>query len=142
MEKIENGRIMHATIKTKGKYLTIINVYAPQSLRPIEEKINFYEEVEREHDDRRRTSTTMIIGDFNARLQARCPGEESYIGEFVFGRGKEYIATQHPRTTENRELFMEYCQENKLTIPSAQFDETINRQATYANTTNAASEES
>ena len=33
-----NGRLMHATIKTRGQDTTIINVYAPQSLRPTEEK--------------------------------------------------------------------------------------------------------
>ena len=42
-----NGRLMHAIIKTRGKYTTVVNVYAPQSLRPTEEKIKFYEELEK-----------------------------------------------------------------------------------------------
>ena len=37
-----NGRLMHATIKTRGKDTTIVNVYAPQSLRSYNENQILY----------------------------------------------------------------------------------------------------
>ena len=45
-----------------------------------------------------------ILGDFNARLGIKQPGEESVLGDFGFGR-----QAQHSVEVPNRDLLLEYC---------------------------------
>ncbi|KAI1720326.1 endonuclease-reverse transcriptase domain-containing protein [Ditylenchus destructor] len=61
----------------KQRPLKIIQVYAPHSGYDDEEIENFYSEVEQHLDDPRKT--TIIMGDFNAKLGPR-QGEEWHIG--------------------------------------------------------------
>ena len=58
----------------------------------------------------------MIMGDMNTRLQLRNDYEEDVMGKFVFGKGEIAMETQSPETAENRELFIEFCVENKFVV--------------------------
>ncbi len=60
----------------------------------------------------------MIFGDLNARIHSRLNGEEPWIGEHVFGRGKEYIESQNEEGLENREQMMDCCMSNGYMVMS------------------------
>jgi len=53
-----------------------------------------------------------VFGDFNARLETRLDHEETVLGRYVYGKGKEAYDNQLAPVSENRTMFMEYCLEN------------------------------
>ena len=79
-----NDRIAELRIRVPGGTLKILSCYAPHSKKPYDVRKNFY------HDllSNRKISTshvsTMVLGDFNAKLFHRLPGEEDLLGDFVF----------------------------------------------------------
>ena len=62
-----------------------------------------------------------IFGDLNARIHSRLNGEEPWIGEHVFGRGKAYLDSQSEEGLENRELVMDFCMSNDYLVMNAFF---------------------
>ena len=63
----------------------------------------------------------VIFGDLNARIHSRLNGEEPWIGEHVFGRGKEYLESQTEEGLENRKQLMDFCMTNDYLIMNAFF---------------------
>ena len=69
--------------------LTILNIYAPQSARPEEEKEEFYKAAREAIKNINKTGPYLIVGDFNARLQeAANEDEEEIIGKHTFAKGQ------------------------------------------------------
>ena len=71
------------------------------------------------------------MGDFNARLHARLPGEERHIGKHIYGRGASYLNTTSTATKENRELFMSWLTEQDLTAKNTFFQKPREKLITY-----------
>ena len=62
-----------------------------------------------------------IFGDLNARIHSRLNGEEPWIGEHVFGRGKEYLDSRSGEGLGNCEQMMGFCMSNDYLVMSALF---------------------
>src|SRR5215469_18042765 len=71
-----NERMMAITLKLEGETMSIIQVYAPHRGRPIEEKIEFMNELQL-LVDRVRGEKKIIMGDLNVHVGTRGVGEES-----------------------------------------------------------------
>ena len=68
-----------------------------------------------------------VYGDLNSRIGPQAPGEEEISGSFTFGR-RVVCEVEVP----NRDLLMELCQSNSLTIANALVPDTATSKATYA----------
>ena len=82
-----------------------IVVYMPQACgMSWEGKSEYYDRLNDLMDTMPKKEPLYILGDFNARLQARPKDEEEYIGPYVYGRGPDYATEQQARAHENREF--------------------------------------
>jgi len=70
----------------------------------------------------------LVCGDFNARLQKCLPGEEEYIGEFVFGN-----SAAHLDLNSNRELLLQFCASNSMFVANTVFSHEPEEQITFRN---------
>lgn len=52
-----------------------------------------------------KSKITLIIGDFNARLECRTEQDETIMGKRVIGRGEYYLEKTAEDTKENRNNF-------------------------------------
>ena len=66
-------------IRTVGGYTALIGVYAPHNLRPLEERMEFYDNLET-HLNAVKACAKLIVGDFNARIGDRKAGESDVFG--------------------------------------------------------------
>ena len=69
-----------------------------------------------------------LCGDLNARLHRRRPGEETALGEHIFGNPH---AQRNP--VSNRSFLLELCFSRKLYIGNTMFDEPVERRITCYN---------
>ena len=67
----------------------------------------------------------LLLGDFNVRLHRKFPGEESILGEYVFGKH-----TAQYNAAANRSLLAELCVNLKLVVGNTFFDQPPERQVT------------
>ena len=94
---------MYTIQRTTFKPLCMINGYAPQSLKSIEEKEAFYHNIEELVNKFNSSHIVMCMGDLNARLHYRFESEQDVIGPYVFGKGDYYSKQQSNNTTESRD---------------------------------------
>ena len=59
------------SFKMRGPFLYIVGVYAPPSLRPVEEREQFNKDLTEVLDKIAYNMEVLIIGDFSVRLHAR-----------------------------------------------------------------------
>ena len=86
--KPHTSRIVELILRSSAP-LTIVNVYAPQSGRPEEEKEQFYQQLKEVLSKTNKKGPILIIGDFNARLQEpEDEEEEEWIGEHTYAKGQ------------------------------------------------------
>ena len=79
-------RICSLKIRVRGGAVGITGVYAPHNMKPLDERIHFFSDLDAEY---RKCSTNVgkfIIGDLNSRIGHRMPGENHIIGSYSFGR--------------------------------------------------------
>ena len=103
-----NGRILAATLNISGQRTSFIQVYAPQQGRPIQEKLDFYEELERACDITPADSDKIIMGDLNGHLGTETV--EDIVGSFGIGE----------RNPEG-ELLIDFCRRNNMSIMNTYF---------------------
>ena len=84
--------------------MVLINVYAPHGGYDEEHRRGFYEALAEFWLTVRPHGPTIALGDFNARLFRRCPGEENVLGPFMFKKDDAQIVAG-----KNRELLLEIC---------------------------------
>ena len=99
-----SNRIAQLQLSVRGGFVTLLTVLSPHNLRPLPERIEFHNSLERTLESSRRSRTTYILGDFNARMGQRRPGEEHILGDYCFGR-----EAQHAVELPNRDLVIELC---------------------------------
>ena len=124
-------RIMLAKINTNNFPTCIINTYNPQSGCEKTEKERHYSDLQKAYQENKRDHLCLILGDMNTRLQARKEQEEDVMGKFVFGKGEAVLETQAKDTSENRELFIEFCVENELVVTNTRFKKPNKEYCTY-----------
>jgi exonuclease III len=102
--------------------ITLIGVYIPQAFRPDEEKEAVYKELTKYTKKYRHDGPTYVLGDFNARVQARTnEAEEEVIGPHTFERGTADPWNRSDEVICNRQNFIGYCTENKMKAMNAYF---------------------
>ena len=122
---------MYTTQHTNHKPLCILNGYAPQSLKSLEEKEAFYHQLEQLILKFKTTHIVMCMGDFDARLHYRLESEEDVIGPNIFGKGKEYVQQQSNNTIESRDQFVQFCIGTGMIIMNTQFEKKNKHYCTY-----------
>ena len=110
------SRHMYTIQHTTFEPLCIINGYAPQSQKSIEEKEAFYNKIEEPINKFNSSHIVMCMGDFNARLHYRLESEKDVIGPYIFGKGEDYSNQQSNNTIESREQFVQFCLGNGMIL--------------------------
>ena len=80
--KIYSNRIILLRLQLAGKEeICIIQVYAPTSDHDDDEVEQFYEDITKALEERK-SSYTIVMGDFNAKVGKQQEGEENILGKF------------------------------------------------------------
>ena len=79
-----SNRIAELSLRVPKGMLRIFSVYAPHSGRSYTIRKHFFNELHSSWKFPHEHSCTMVLGDFNAKLYQRLPGEEDVLGEHVF----------------------------------------------------------
>ena len=103
-------RILTARFNSKGRKVTIIQCYAPTNVAAIEEKDDFYQQVQAAIDKTPKRDMKILMGDLNAKV-----GADNTNRELIMGRHGTSVQN------ENGELFMEFCTFNDLVIGGTLF---------------------
>ncbi|MGL5406217.1 MAG: endonuclease/exonuclease/phosphatase family protein [Propionibacteriaceae bacterium] len=105
-----NERIITARFKSRVRYISIVQAYAPTDSAELAVKEKFYSELQATMLNINRQDIIIVMGDFNAQI-----GQDNTELEHIMGRhGMGTI-------TENGELFTEFCCENELVIGGSLF---------------------
>lgn len=101
--------------------LKLIQVHAPTSEAPVEEILRFYEHLNDILEEQPKNSThEMLIGDLNAKIGQRHPGEESIMGTSNYGI-----------RNERGDMLLQFALESKLKIINSFFIKEENRKLTW-----------
>ena len=122
-----SSRLASLTLLTAAGLLTLINCYAPQSGRPLDEGRSFYEVLQGFVDKLQNKGPYVLVGDFNAQLQGKLLGEDAMLGPFMYGRGGNFAGDD----TDNRALLMDFCGTNNLMVGNTWFEHPAGRHVTY-----------
>ena len=125
-----NSRICTITLKASGRNISFTSAYAPQSLRPLPEKEQFYRDLAKEIEQHKH-EVPIILGDFNARLHYRAETEKPNIGTHLIGRGEEFALNAAEGTRQNRELFTQTLKGHNLYPLNTHFQLPTKRLVTY-----------
>ena len=121
-----SDRMATLRVKVPGGVVQLISAYAPQSKLPFALRYEFFTHLT---DLVRPTTThtsTIVMGDLNAKLGAAGLGEDNVIGPYSFK------STNHATdATSNRELLFECCHSCGLIVASSFFDHPPMHQVTY-----------
>ena len=102
-----SSRISSLKIRVTGGCGYIFSVYAPHNLHALDARSKFYEDLSASLKKTKSNGPRLLMGDFNARIGQRKPGEETILGEHCFGR-ETSAKVQIP----NRDLLIEFCAEH------------------------------
>ena len=103
-------RILTARFNSKGRKVSILQCYAPTNSADIEDKEEFYEQIQAILDKTPRRDLRILMGDLNAKV-----GIDNTDRELIMG--KHSLGEQN----ENGELFTEFCTFNDLVIGGTLF---------------------
>ena len=118
MAKPVNSRIMIIKIRAVPE-LDIFSAYAPTAAADESERDSFYNTLS-STVGKGSTTPKIIMGDFNARIRKRQPGEESILGTYTLGDQRTYEA-QCANTRDNRERFVTWLMENECYAVNTKF---------------------
>ena len=106
-------------------YIIYIYIY----LRPLQERSQFYDDLEENISIFPPSTDKFTLGDFNARIGQRRLGEEGFLGDYCFGR-----EAQHKVEIPNRGLLVELCCSYEAHIANTYFDNPSFKQVTCRST--------
>ena len=121
-----SNRLSCMKIRVSRGQIAIINGYAPHSGYPFAVRQCFFEKL---GDMIRKTSLNglkLVFGDLNARIQRRMPGEDAFVGEYVFGSTNAGL-----QLGSNRELMLEVCASECLCVANTFFEHACEEQVTF-----------
>ena len=121
-----SNRIAALKLRVDGGSMALLSVLAPHNLRPIPERIWFYDELEKAVQAVKVNGSTYVFGDLNARLGQRRHGEEAILGGYCFGR-----EAQHVVEAPNRDLLIEFCTNFELAVANTWVHNPPHAQVTY-----------
>ena len=92
----------------QGSTLSIISVYAPTNVSEIEQKLEFYDQLQEITTNVSKKNLLFICGDINARVGRTSNKENEWHGILGnYGMGKE---------NENGSFLLEFCSRNNLRV--------------------------
>ena len=124
----KSSRMASLKLRVSGGKVPVFSVYAPHNGKPYEERSNFYSELSCFMSSASGNGPKVALGDFNARLHVRQPGEDSILGEHIFGNP---MAVHN--TDSNRSLLMELCAASTMAVGNTFFASAPEHQVTCYN---------
>ena len=112
-------------LSTRSSYRRLLNA-VPHNGKDLIERSEFYTSLEHAWDHASANQGKYIMGDLNARIGLRRPGEEHILGEFCFGREAVHTVEQ-----PNRELLMEFCMSRDMVVANSLHDVPDHQRVTY-----------
>ena len=131
-----NGRLLLATFNTAHVKTNIVVAYAPHAGRSLAEKGTFYRDLQQVLDSLPKYETNIILGDFNVRLMERLNHEQNIMGEHVCRTIDDYIENLNQQQQDNRQRFIDLCQQHDLLVANTLFEKEPAKLITYRNATN------
>lgn len=126
-----SDRIMSCTF-AQATTITLITAYAPQAMRPEEEKETFYQQLDDAFKGASKKGPTWVLGDFNARVQEKVFAEdEGIVGPFTFQRDIVDIESKQQEVIQNRQDLIGYCTKNSLRLENTFKQKTDRKLVTY-----------
>ena len=105
-----SDRIIYARFFSKYVKLSIIQAYASTNEANIEDKDNFYEQIQTVVDSVHKYDILLVMGDLNAKVGEDNEGYENIIGSHGVGE-----------RNDNGERFVDYCRLNNLVVTGTIF---------------------
>jgi exonuclease III len=121
-----SNRIAALKLSVNCRSLVVFSVYAPHNLKPLPERVSFYDDLDKAVQVVKANGPTYIVGDLNARLGQRRTGEEDILGDYCFGR-----EAQHAVEAPNRELLIEFCTSLEYIVANTWMPNPWEMQVTY-----------
>ena len=103
-------RILTARFNSKGRKVTFIQCYAPTNITDIEDKVDFYEQLQSAINKVPKRDMKIMLRDLNAKVGIDNTNSDHIMG--THGTGEQ---------NENGELFTEFCSFNDLIIGGTLF---------------------
>ena len=106
-----SDRILRVRLKGTAQNITIIQVYAPTSALPEEERENFYDILQTEIDNTDKSDQLLVMGDFNSKVgRIVDSNEKGVVGNFGLGERNDC-----------GERLVEFAMENEMAITNTMF---------------------
>ena len=106
------SRIITAKFQSSNRriHLKVVQCYAPTNDATLEDKLEFYQMLDKTLQKKTAKEVTILMGDFNAKIGADNIGFEEVMGKHGLGK-----------MNENGELFASSCAENNMVIGGSIF---------------------
>ena len=126
-----DGRLLQICFKTKGPNLTFTNAYAPhtwsnqQDLETVREKRHdFFTKFQDLLLEQQGGNMHIVLGDLKTRIHGTLNGKGDVLGQFVFGRGADFVRNLSRDDKEHRKELITslHCTEHVVCNPFFQKD--------------------
>ena len=121
-----SNRLACLKFRVPGGKVGVISAYAPHDGHSFDSRQSFFEDLGSVYERTSVNLSKLIFGDLNASLRQALPGEEAYIGEFVFEHLQGVAALG-----SNRELLLELCATYGLAVSNTFMNVPVGDRATY-----------
>ena len=119
-------RLAFVNIFLQGGVLSIFSAYAPHNQRPLDEKIDFYRNLDVEYDSCSANLGKIVLGDLNSRLGLQKAGEGHSVGPYGFGtEARQRINVCY------RDLLIEFCDSSGLLVANTFVQGAPSEKVTY-----------
>ena len=123
-----SNRLACLKLRVPHGRLALVSAYAPHSGYSFDERQTFFEDLQDMFHRSSANGLKLIFGDLNSRIHRRLPGEQPYIGDFTFGDANAVLGMG-----SNRELLIETCAAQALTVANTHFSHPPEQQVTFRN---------
>jgi len=121
-----SSRIACLKLRVVGGVIALFSVYAPHNLKDLPMRLEFYEHLSDLYSKTSVNGPKYFLGDFNARLGHRLPGESNVMGRYGYG-----AAAGHRVEVPNRDLLVEFCIQHQLMLANTFFNTPLEQRVTY-----------
>lgn len=115
--RLFSDRLACLRLRVKGGLLNVLSAYAPHSGHSYQVRKLFFDDLLSQWKPTGAHTCCIALGDFNAKLFGRMPGEQDVLGAFVFPSPQRKDLTQ-----TNRDLLIETCRGLGVRIANTFFD--------------------
>ena len=133
IKRIETAgsRLIKITIKM-NKMTDLISAYAPHAEKTEDEKVAFYEDLQKLVDDRPNGNEILILGDLNARMiKAEDDQESTVFGKATVKGRSATVEGMSAATESNRNHLIRFCLRNGLQLSNTFFEKPTNKLVTF-----------